>query len=161
MKKLLTLLFGMLAATSFTFAQDGESEDAKLIKKKNYQEVDMAHNRREVVTVDRWAMYPNGKEGIQELVKKNMRYPEKLAKQNVKGVVILRYVIEDDGTIGDAEIIQGLHPTLDKEALRLVALMDKWIPAIRDGAPVRLWYALPIKFPSDYVAPVTAENQNE
>ena len=76
----------------------------------------------------------------------NVRYPEEAFLANEQGRVIVKFIVEADGTIGDAQLVHGVSPSLDQEALRVVKTMPKWTPAKVNGKPVASWFNLPITF---------------
>ena len=55
-------------------------------------------------------------------------------------------MIKADGYVGETEIIRGVYPELDKEALRVVKSLPKFNPAILNGKAVDYWFTLPITF---------------
>lgn len=58
-----------------------------------------------------------------------------------------QFVIEKDGSVTDVSVVHtGGHPSLDKEAVRVIKLMPKWKPDLQDGKPVRVRYAVPVNF---------------
>lgn len=92
---------------------------------------------------------PNFKGGIKEFYKylgKSIRYPEDALSRNITGVVIVKFAIEKDGQIVDAEIVRSVFPSIDKETLRLVSGMPKWSPGFLRGVPVKMKYSLPVNF---------------
>jgi protein TonB len=60
--------------------------------------------------------------------------------------VHIKFVVERDGSISDVNVIGEAYPDLDKEAVRVVKIMPKWKPGIKDGKAVRCYYILPIRF---------------
>ena len=56
------------------------------------------------------------------------------------------FVVNKDGSIVDAEVIRGVDPSLDKEALRVINSMPKWSPGKQRGKPVRVKYTVPVTF---------------
>jgi len=44
------------------------------------------------------------------------------------------------------EVLRGLYPSLDAEAVRVVRSSPKWKPALKDGKPCRMTYTLPVLF---------------
>ena len=76
----------------------------------------------------------------------NVKYPAECEKQGVQGRVILRIVIDKDGSVTDIEVEKSVHPLLDAEAVRVASSMPRWQPATKDGQPVRIRYSLPITF---------------
>jgi len=61
--------------------------------------------------------------------------------------VIVRFIVRKNGMISDIEIIvKSSHKIRDKEAIRLIKSMPKWIPGKLYGFPVSCYYTLPIHF---------------
>lgn len=79
-------------------------------------------------------------------VSKNIKYPESAMNNNVQGKVIVRFVVERDGSVSDVEVIKKVDPALDKEAVRVIKNMDKWKPGKQRGKPVRSRFTLPVTF---------------
>jgi protein TonB len=61
-------------------------------------------------------------------------------------VVYVTFVVEKDGSIGQARVLRGIGGGCDEEALRVVRSMPKWEPGIQRGKPVRVQYNLPFRF---------------
>ena len=55
-------------------------------------------------------------------------------------------LFRSDGSVVDAEVLRGVDPSLDKEALRVIGTMPKWTPGKQRGKPVRVKYTVPITF---------------
>ncbi|MBP9767884.1 MAG: energy transducer TonB, partial [Bacteroides sp.] len=51
-----------------------------------------------------------------------------------------------DGSISNIRVTKSVDPYLDKEAVRVVKSMPRWIPGTQDGKPVNVEYTLPITF---------------
>ena len=95
--------------------------------------------------VDEAPQFPGGKEALMTFIKKNLRYA--LAGDICfKGKVFVSFVVEKNGSITNVEVERGIHPALDKEAVRLVKSMPKWKPGIQKGEAVRCRSLLPISF---------------
>jgi len=77
---------------------------------------------------------------------KNIRYPVAAQQIGAQGRVIVQFVVNIDGTIIGAHVIQGVNPDLDAEAVRVVSKMPQWIPAKIDGEPIKVEYTLPVNF---------------
>lgn len=84
---------------------------------------------------------------LMEYIAKEVQYPVDALKNNIEGRVIARFVIMEDGSIEQVEILVGVHPLLDKEAIRLIkSTAKKWIPGRINNAPVRVCFNIPIRF---------------
>jgi protein TonB len=79
-------------------------------------------------------------------MQENITYPEEAKKAKTEGKVIVTFKVERDGTIKHAAVKSGIGNGCDKEALRVINAMPKWIPGTKDGKPVAVEMALPIMF---------------
>ncbi len=87
--------------------------------------------------------------GMQELMVylgKNIKYPTIAQENGTQGRVIIQFVVERDGTISDVRVARGVDPYLDKEAVRVVKSMPKWIPGKQNGKAVRVKFTVPVMF---------------
>jgi len=62
------------------------------------------------------------------------------------GRVIVRIVVEKDGSVTHPVIVHSNEPITDKEALRVMEIMPRWIPGMHKGKPVRCRYTIPVTF---------------
>ena len=76
----------------------------------------------------------------------NLKYPSICQEQGVQGRVVVRFVVNRDGSIVDVEIVRSPDPNLSKEAERVVKAMPKWKPARQGNKTVRSRFNLPVKF---------------
>ena len=76
----------------------------------------------------------------------HIEYPQSALDNGVQGKVVLRFVVEKDGSIGDILVARKVDPALDKEAVRVLKSMPKWTPGKQRGKPVRSYFTLPISF---------------
>ncbi len=98
------------------------------------------------VAVEQPAEFPGGMAALMKWLKENIRYPEAAAQNEVQGRVVVKFVVEKDGSIGATEILKGIDRDLDKEALRVVKKMPKWQPGKNNGVAVRSYFQLPVTF---------------
>lgn len=90
--------------------------------------------------------FPGGEAELYKYISKNLRYPEMAQQNNIQGRVFVKFVVEKDGSVGQVQIARGKDPDLDKEAMRVVKTLPKFIPGKMNGQTVRVWYTLPINF---------------
>jgi TonB family protein len=83
---------------------------------------------------------------IYQFIQDNLIYPEEAKSKGIEGKVFVEFIIEEDGTISNVGILQGLHPDLDEEAIRVINMFPKWKPGKKSGKPVRCYYQLPVSF---------------
>lgn len=72
-----------------------------------------------------------------DFINKHFKYPD-IDPVNGRGKVDL--VIERDGTVSDVIIVEGIHPAIDKEFIRVLKLLPKFTPGKINGTPVRSKY---------------------
>ena len=77
---------------------------------------------------------------------KTMTYPESARKSGIEGKVYVRFVIDKNGNLTDAQIEKGMDQACDQESLRVIKLSPKWTPGIKDGSKVNVEMVLPITF---------------
>lgn len=72
----------------------------------------------------------------------NLNYPDEV--ENVSGRVFIQFIVEKDGSISNTKVIKGIHPLLDKEAVRIMKLTSPWIPGYHRDSPRRVKMVEPI-----------------
>jgi periplasmic protein TonB len=90
--------------------------------------------------------FPGGMNSLVQYLGSNLNYPKKPRNKGVEGRVLVYFVVEKDGSLGEISVKEGVHPELDAEVLRVVRSMPKWTPGMEDGEKVRVAYHLPIRF---------------
>ncbi len=83
---------------------------------------------------------------INQWLASNLKYPPVAAENGIEGRVIVQFVVGKDGSIHSAQVVRGVDPSLDKEALRVVNSMPKWIPGKQNGQSVNCKFTLPVVF---------------
>lgn len=96
--------------------------------------------------IDEMPEFPGGLEMLMEYLAQNIHYPEVARKAGIEGKVMVRFVVETDGSITDCTVMESLSEECDEEALRVVKRMPKWKPGIKDGQPVSVGFFLPVRF---------------
>ena len=89
---------------------------------------------------------PTFKGNVQAWLTSHLQYPASAADNNIQGKVVVKFVVGRDGSVSRAEVIRGVDPALDREALRVVNSMPKWNPGMNNGQPANVWFQLPITF---------------
>lgn len=97
-------------------------------------------------TVDKMPEFPGGMTGLMQHLSKNIRYPAEAHTNNIQGRVVVSVIINTEGKATNAQIVQGVAPSLDAEALRIATTMPDWTPGTKDGKPVNVKYTFPVVF---------------
>ncbi len=106
--------------------------------------------QNEILTiVDQMPRYVYGEEGLAEFISHNIRYPKEARQLGVEGRILCSFIVAKDGSISNIEVVEGLHPQLDNEAIRVLGLMPRWTPGVNGGEKVNVKCLLPIDFTID------------
>lgn len=76
----------------------------------------------------------------------NIKYPPQAKEQNIKGRVLVKFVVDKNGKIINPTVLKSPSPLLSTEAIRVVQSMPPWIPGIKDGKKVPVNFFIPIEF---------------
>ena len=98
------------------------------------------------VAVEQQAEFPGGMAALMKWLSNNIRYPEAAQQNDVQGRVVVKFIVEKDGSVSQAQIVKGVDKDLDKEALRVVNKMPKWQAGKNNGVAVRSYFTLPVQF---------------
>ena len=96
--------------------------------------------------VEQQAEFPDGQAALFKWLSQNIKYPAVARENNIQGKVILRFIVEKDGTVNGVTVLRGTNDLLDKEAVRVVKDMPKWKPGKQRGNAVRSYFTLPVVF---------------
>ena len=79
-------------------------------------------------------------------VQMNVKYPAEALGKNLYGKVLVTFVIEKDGSVGNAEIFKSPDKSLADEVLRVIGKSPKWTPGKQRGEAVRVKFGMPVDF---------------
>jgi TonB family protein len=98
------------------------------------------------INVEEMPQFPGGDKARLAYLMKTLRYPDYARQKNIVGRVTIKFVVEEDGVVTNAELMQGIGGGCDEEALRVIGQMPDWKPGTVQGIPVQVYYILPIRF---------------
>jgi len=92
--------------------------------------------------------FPEGQQALMEFLAKKIQYPNTGTEGNgVQGRTIIQFIVDKEGNIVKPEVLRGVDPYLDKEALRVINQMPKWKPGeLEDGTKVAVYFTVPVMF---------------
>ena len=96
--------------------------------------------------VEEMPSFPGGKPAIAAYIAKTVKYPGPCLDNKIQGRVVCRFTVTKEGTVKDIVVTKSVDPLLDKEAIRVISLMPRWIPGKHNGARVDAKYTLPVTF---------------
>ena len=127
--KRFTALFALLFVFALMSAQSDETGSKT------------ATQKEDVITQPE---FKGGIEKMYQYISDNFEYPENAAKRSVNGKMEVEFTVERSGDITYVGILKGLDYSIDEEVLRLLKGMPRWIPATKNGVPVRYKVSMPI-----------------
>ena len=93
--------------------------------------------------------YPGGQAALFEYLAKNIKFPKSEENKDIRVRVVTTFTIAKDGSITDVKIAKSQGEAFDKEALRVINGMPKWVPGTKNGKAVDVKYTLPITFSTE------------
>lgn len=99
-----------------------------------------------IAMVEQKPEFNGGEAAMYKWLSDNIVYPSAASEEGVQGRVVVEFVVGKDGSITNVRVVRPRHPALDKEAVRVVKAMPKWIPGRNNGQPVKVTYTLPVTF---------------
>ena len=104
-------------------------------------------NDNQVFTaVEQMPQFPGGEGELMKYLSTHIKYPQMAMENNVQGQVVVQFVVQKDGSIGEVKVVRSKDPDLDKEAVRVVKTLPNFIPGKMNGQAVNVWYTLPVRF---------------
>ena len=98
------------------------------------------------VAVEQQPEFPGGTAALMKWLANNVRYPQMALENGISGRVIVKFVVEKDGSVSGVTLVRGVDKDLDREAIRVVKSMPKWQPGKNNGQAVRCYFNLPVNF---------------
>ena len=96
--------------------------------------------------VEQMPQFPGGQAAMMKFIADSLRYPSVACENRIEGRVVVQLVVDCEGNILNPLVVWSVDPLLDREAIRLVKLMPKWIPGRQNGKPVNVVCLVPIRF---------------
>ena len=96
--------------------------------------------------VEQMPSFPGGEAALLKYVNTHIKYPAIAQEQEISGVVVLRFVVKEDGSVGEVIVQKSLEKHCDEEAVRVVKSLPRFIPGKQQGKAVRVWYTLAVRY---------------
>jgi len=144
MKKILILLLLGLVVISYSVkAQDAvvNAQPADVLSDAKHEVVD---TNQVYSKAEQMPQFPGGEIELLKFIYNNLK--TNYDCNPIIGKVICRFIIDIDGSVKSPEVIRSLDRNLDAEAIRVIKLLPKFIPAKQNGKIVRVWYIIPVTF---------------
>jgi len=96
--------------------------------------------------VEQMPQFPGGETAIRNIISNTIQYPADAVSEKIQGRVFVSFIISRDGKIRKAKVTEGICPSLDEEALRVINSLPLWKPGMQNGKKVNVSYTVPINF---------------
>lgn len=120
-----------------------EHKEEIIVEEKKPEPVD---DNKVFDVVEQKPQFPGGEAALLKYVAEHIRYPAMAQENNIQGRVVVQFVVTKTGSVGEVKVVRGKDPDLDKEAVRVVKSLPKFVPGKMNGYSVNVWYTLPIQF---------------
>lgn len=94
--------------------------------------------------VEQMPSFPGGDGAMMSWIKSHVQYPPEAREKGLQGRVLVKFVVEKDGSLSNIEVAKSVDPILDKEAVRVVKSMPKWHPGKNQGVALRVKGLVPV-----------------
>lgn len=131
---------------SYSVTIDGKPFDLKYIVNMIFDDTDASNDDEVYGDVEVMPEYFGGANAMYEFIQKNLKYPESAKDKGIEGKVFIGFVVEKDGSLSHFNVLRGVSDDIDAEAIRVLKMMPKFKPGMKDGKPVRVQYTMPFNF---------------
>ncbi len=133
-----------------TFDVKGNDESGEVLKAKEVIATEPVKPKEEenkvFDVVEQMPSFPGGQGALMNYLNSNIKYPVIAEENGIQGRVVVQFVVGKDGSISNVHVVKSVDPSLDKEAVRVVKNMPRWIPGKQNGQSVTVRYTLPVTF---------------
>ncbi|MDB8997728.1 M56 family metallopeptidase [Parabacteroides distasonis] len=103
-------------------------------------------NEQVFTVVEKMPSFPGGDEELLKYIATNIKYPKESQDNGEQGRVICSFIVGRDGSVNNPEVLRGVTPLLNEEAVRVINTMPRWNPGMQRGKAVAVKYTVPITF---------------
>ena len=97
-------------------------------------------------SVEKAPQFPGGEAALMKYLESHVNYPPMAAEKGVQGRVIVQFVVDKTGKVGEVKVVRSVDNDLDREAVRVVKSLPKFTPGQHNGQTVDVWFVLPVNF---------------
>jgi TonB family protein len=106
-----------------------------------------SQDKKVYVQVEQMPQFADGDQGLLKFLGQNIQYPKDAKEKSIEGVSVLSFVVNEDGSLSDIQIVRSLSSSIDSEAMRVIKLTNgKWKSGKMHGKDVPVKLTLPIRF---------------
>lgn len=95
---------------------------------------------------EKMPQFPGGEKALLEYINQHLKYPRIAQRNGIQGVVVIRFVVSENGNVKNVNVLRGFDADCDYEALRVITNLPNFIPAEQKGEKVSVYFTIPIMF---------------
>ncbi|MDU6511392.1 MAG: TonB family protein [Parabacteroides sp.] len=131
--------------------QGRESQEVLAADMTNNTHLSLSSKSREMneqvfTMVEKMPSFPGGDAELLKYIATNIKYPKESQDNGEQGRVICSFIVGRDGSVNNPEVLRGVTPLLNEEAVRVINTMPRWNPGMQRGKAVAVKYTVPITF---------------
>lgn len=131
--------------------QGRESQEVLAADMTNNTHLSLSSKSREMneqvfTVVEKMPSFPGGDAELLKYIATNIKYPKESQDNGEQGRVICSFIVGRDGSVNNPEVLRGVTPLLNEEAVRVINTMPRWNPGMQRGRAVAVKYTVPITF---------------
>ena len=96
-------------------------------------------------SVEQMPQFPGGEAALMKYLQSHINYPPMAAENNVQGKVVVQFVVDKTGKVGEVKVVRSVDKDLDREAVRVCKSLPKFTPGRQNGQAVSVWYTVTFK----------------
>jgi TonB family protein len=97
------------------------------------------------IAVEQMPDFPGGQSAMFRYLAENFVLPAEDKAKGTEGTIVLSFIVTTEGAVSKIEIMKGLSPVLDQEAVRVISSMPTWKPGMQNGKAVNVKYTVPYR----------------
>jgi TonB family protein len=101
---------------------------------------------KEFTIVEIMPQFPGGETGLRRYLQQNLKYPVKARNKGIEGKVYISFAVSETGRVTDVEVLKGIDPECNNEAVWIIKGMPEWEPGTQQGKPVSVRFVIPVYF---------------
>lgn len=90
--------------------------------------------------------FRGGEAALLKYLQENVVYPPEAAKNKIQGKVIVQFLVDKSGYVGEVKVVRSVHELLDEEAVRVTKTLPRFSPGRQMGKAIDVWYTMPVTF---------------
>ena len=90
--------------------------------------------------------FPGGTQALFKFISENLEYPQHAIDGQIEGRVVVQFVVDKTGKVGNIQVVRSIDKLLDQAAIDVVRAPPAWKPGMQNGQPVNVRYTLPGSF---------------